>query len=173
MQLFMHRPNLENLPPLSTLEADYDLHAMTADEWDGVANVLQTAFGDAWDAARVQREFVDAADVIETYVITHGGTVVATASARLLPEAHPNSGYVHYVGALPGHKGKRLGYESTLATLHKFVELGCRDAVLETDDFRLPAVKTYLNLGFVPEHRHESHPERWEAVRRNLQPNQS
>ncbi len=33
-----------------------------------------------------------------------------------------------------------------------------------TDDWRLPAVKTYLNLGFEPEIIHESHPARWKAV---------
>jgi mycothiol synthase len=168
MQLFMRRPHLDNLPQHSPLPEGYNLHLMTPEEWNGVANVLQTAFEDAWDIARVQREFVDAPDVIETYVITHNGEVVATASARLLPDAYPNSGYVHYVGALYGHKGKRLGYEVTLATLQKFVELGCKDAVLETDDHRLPAIKTYLNLGFVPENRHESHPQRWEAVQENL-----
>jgi mycothiol synthase len=81
--------------------------------------------------------------------------------ARLLPDAYPGSGYVHWVGADPAHRGKRLGYLASLATLHEFVRLGCKDAVLETDDFRLPAIKVYFKLGFAPEYRHATHAPRW------------
>ena len=42
--------------------------------------------------------------------------------------------------------------------------MNCQQAALLTDDPRLPAIKTYLNLGFVPEHRDDTHPARWEAV---------
>jgi hypothetical protein len=41
-------------------------------------------------------------------------------------------------------------------------------AVLETDDFRLPAVRTYLRLGFVPEPRTPGEARRWSKVLRNL-----
>jgi mycothiol synthase len=41
-------------------------------------------------------------------------------------------------------------------------------AVLETDDFRLPAVRTYLRLGFVPEPRTPGDARRWSKVLRNL-----
>jgi hypothetical protein len=40
--------------------------------------------------------------------------------------------------------------------------------VLETDDFRLPAVRTYLRLGFVPEPRTPGEARRWSKVLRNL-----
>ena len=85
-----------------------------------------------------------------------------------LPDAYPDSGYLHWVGASPDYAGKRLGYAVTLAVLEEFVRLGCKDAVLETDDARLPAIRTYLNLGFLPTHRHETHAERWSAIEQNL-----
>jgi hypothetical protein len=40
--------------------------------------------------------------------------------------------------------------------------------VLETDDFRLPAVRTYLRLGFVPEPRAPGDARRRSTVLRNL-----
>ena len=40
-----------------------------------------------------------------------------------------------------------------LAALYEFARMGLTDAVLETDDDRLAAIKTYQNLGFQPEHR--------------------
>ncbi len=72
------------------------------------------------------------------------------------------------VGARTHHMGKRLGYWVTLATLYHFVEEELTDAVLQTDDFRLPAIKTYLNLGFEPLLVHENQPDRWREVFRTL-----
>jgi mycothiol synthase len=71
---------------------------------------------------------------------------------------------VHYVAAAPDHAGKKLGYLASLATLYEFVRLKCKMAVLDTDDYRLPAIKTYLNLGFMPYHRDDTHEARWTAV---------
>ncbi len=61
-----------------------------------------------------------------------------------------------------------MGYFITLVTLHEFKRMGLHDAVLETDDPRLAAIKTYQNLGFAPEYRHDSHLERWAIVIANL-----
>jgi mycothiol synthase len=105
-----------------------------------------------------------APDVREIFVITRDGVPVATASARLDPDRFPGSGYVHWVAADPAQSGRGLGYAATLATLHAFVALGCRDAVLETDDERLPAIRTYRKLGFAPEFADDTHAARWQAV---------
>lgn len=167
--LLMRRPHLQNLPPLPALLSGYKLHEMTPPTQVSVAEVLRMAFEDErWDEERVQIEFVEMPDVMKTFVITHDASVIATASTRLLPHLYPHSGYLHYVGVHPAFQGQRLGYAVSLAVLHEFARLGCRDAVLETDDFRLPSVKTYLNLQFSPENRHPSHPERWSEVMSNL-----
>lgn len=36
--------------------------------------------------------------------------------------------------------------------------------MLKTDDFRLPAVRTYLRIGFVPEYRSEEERSAWSGV---------
>ena len=46
--------------------------------------------------------------------------------------------------------GKNLGYSLSLAALNYFRKKGIKEVFLYTDDFRLPAIKTYLKLGFKP-----------------------
>ena len=41
-------------------------------------------------------------------------------------------------------------------------------AQLKTDDFRLPAIKTYLNIGFKPDLSTDDYKERWEKIYENL-----
>ncbi|MHB9130156.1 MAG: GNAT family N-acetyltransferase [Armatimonadota bacterium] len=102
------------------------------------------------------------------FFITHGKEPVATASAWYVPEKLPDAGMIHYVGACDKHTGKKLGYWVSLAALHHMVQERRRRAWLSTDDTRLPAIKTYLNLGFAPLLIHEEQRERWAAVFRAL-----
>ena len=83
---------------------------------------------------------------------------------RLDPARFPGSGYLHWVGVHAAHRGRRLGYVISLAVLHRFRALGCRDAVLETDPPRLPAIRTYLRLGLRPEPAIPAHEEMWPAL---------
>lgn len=163
--LFMRRPNLDRLPPLD-LPDGYALRAATVADAEAMAVMLAGAFPEmTWTTEDVrQRLLLGDASVRATFVITRGEVLAATASVRILPTVYPGSGYIHWVGTAPGHRGKRLGLLASLATLHEFVRLGCADAVLETDDFRVPAIKVYLSLGFRPEYRHATHAPRWAAL---------
>ena len=60
------------------------------------------------------------------------------------------SGYVHMVKARASEQGKGLGHAMARYALRVFAERGVERVVLTTDDFRLPAVKTYLSAGFLP-----------------------
>jgi mycothiol synthase len=162
--LFMRRLNLDDLPPLD-LPNGYVVRAATDADADALAALLGGAFPEmSWTAANVRERLLDESSVRATFVIDREGIPVATASARIMPDDYPGSGYIHWVGTAPGHRGKRLGSLVSLATLHEFVRLGCVDAVLETDDFRVPAIKVYLALGFCPEYRHPTHAPRWAAL---------
>jgi mycothiol synthase len=169
-QLFMRRPRLDDLPPLPRLPPGHELRVATADDADGIAAIMASAFGPDWTVDRVRRELLDAEDVETTFVITSGGVPVATASLRLLPDRYPGSGYVHWVGVHAEHRGKRLGRAVSLAVLRRCRDLGCRDAVLETDPPRLPAIRTYLNLGFRPEHVVPEHEAVWQDILGALAP---
>ena len=160
----MRRPTLDALPNLPTLPAGSTLRTAGPNDAPALAALLQKAFPEeVWTLERVQSVLLEAPDVEETYLITRGAELLATASARIAPE-FPQSGYLHWVAVAPEAQGQRLGFDISLAVLHDFARRGCRDAVLETDDDRLPAIKTYQNLGFVPEQNHATHPERWTEV---------
>jgi mycothiol synthase len=62
------------------------------------------------------------------------------------------------------HRGKHPGRVVSLAVLHAFREAGCRDAVLETDPPRLPAIRLYLALGFRPEYVASEHDALWRSI---------
>ncbi len=167
--LFMRRATLDNLPLLPPLPDGYVIRDYKAEDLEPLSALMRIAFEDPqWSSDKLRRVLVDASDVKRIIVIEHAGLPVATASARLMPEQHPGSGYVHWVAVDPTHRGKRLGYIVTLACLYAFRDFGCRDAVLETDDHRLAAIKIYQELGFTPEDRHPTHAERWAIVISNL-----
>ncbi len=92
------------------------------------------------------------------------GAPVATASAWDAPGRAPETGQLHMVGTAPQHRGKHLGYWVSLAALHQLRREGRQSAMLSTDDFRLPAVKTYLRLGFEPTLVHGNQRRRWRNV---------
>ncbi|HZP81973.1 MAG TPA: GNAT family N-acetyltransferase [Chthonomonadaceae bacterium] len=164
-QLAMRRPNLDGLPELPPMPPGYLLRPGCAVDAESLAALLAIAFAtSAWTPEKALSELLANPDVKQTYLITCEGRVVATASALLLPETYPGTGIVHYVAADPEHKGRRLGYLVSLAVLHEFARLGCKDALLRTDDPRLPAIKTYLDLGFEPVFIDETHVARWQKV---------
>ena len=89
---------------------------------------------------------------------------VATASAWNRKDDGPERGNLHMVGrrSLPAAKG--AGYWASLGALWRLRREGRRDVLLQTDDFRLPAIVTYLRLGFIPHIVHPNQPDRWRAV---------
>jgi mycothiol synthase len=167
-QLFMRLPELGDLPPARPHEPRYALRAAVPADHGQVGELLSEAFEDRWDAKRVATEFSPDNGVEATYVVVSPAGVIATAAARRLPDRYPEAGYVHFVGVRASERGQRLGEAVTRRVLVHFAAAGLDQAVLETDDFRLPAVRTYLRLGFVPEPRTPGEARRWSKVLRNL-----
>jgi mycothiol synthase len=135
-----------------------------ADDADDLARLLGAAFPEmSWDAARAEKDLLKAPDVPVTFVVEEGARLVATASVRYVPR-FPESGYVHWVGVDPMARGRRLGTEVMAAVVRRFAEDGRDSAVLETDDFRLPAIASYLGQGFVPQYPEPDHEVRWSLI---------
>jgi mycothiol synthase len=165
-QLFMRLPELANRPARVPVPASYTLRMAGPEDLEGVAAVLSDSFEDTWDAERASMTLSAEEGVEATYIVCSGPEVVAVASARLLPALYPGAGYVHYVGVHSSHRGHRLGEVVVGRVLEHFATAGVASAVLETDDFRLPAVRIYLRLGFVPEYRSAGDEARWSQVLR-------
>ena len=82
------------------------------------------------------------------------GKPVATASASHNPRAtrhyFPFGGEIGYVAVDPGHRGKGLGRAVVARAVARLIEAGYRHIFVGVHGWRLPAVKCYLRLGFVP-----------------------
>ncbi len=96
--------------------------------------------------------------------IEAAGEPVATACAWRDRDDQWDTGQVHMVAVVPEHRGHRLSYWVSAAVCHVLRDWGMREVILTTDEFRKAAVKVYLNLGFLPVIRNESHWDRWAAV---------
>jgi len=170
-QLQMLRPHLRDLPAVPPLPEGYRLreYAGSAD-LPALITTLSEAFAEPWDEARVGRELTEMPTVKAIYVVESRGTVVGTTTSRLVADQFPDSGYVHWVGVANDHLRRGLGAALLARVLHDFQARGYRDAILETDDQRSPAISAYLKFGFVPiyEVKGEDHRDRWSAVFQRL-----
>jgi len=78
------------------------------------------------------------------------------------------SGTLHMVSVLPKANGKGLGKVLCQHAMQYLTKNGCDEVVLNTDDFRLPAIKTYLRLGFKPIIASEEMQARWDAIYKEI-----
>ena len=162
-QLLMRR-DLTDLPPLNLPDGVTVRHFQEGDEgiWE---NIISLSFESPHEFNPGMKDDSAFRNDRVLFLLVEG-VPVATASAWFVPKYGDDTGFVHMVGALPSYQGRRLGYWVTLAVLYKLKAEGYLYAVLTTDDFRLAAIKTYLNLGFsIDKSDHGSIPERWEKIK--------
>jgi mycothiol synthase len=95
------------------------------------------------------------------FVMTDDGEPVATACAWLPEQFEWRWGQLHMVAVVPEHQGKRLSYWVSAAVCDVYRRWGVPEVQLTTDEFRLAAVKVYVNLGFRPVMRTVEHYDRW------------
>ena len=152
------------LPPGYTLAT---LAERTPSEWIAVLNA--TGQLGAWDRARAERCINDPRPVVPegTYLVMHRGHAVATA-CTVLPTPAERRAELGWVAVDPAHQGRGLGLQVCAAVLWYARRHGWTAAILNTDDWRLPAIRIYLKLGFEPEIPHDSHPARWQEIHRLL-----
>ena len=164
-QLRMVRPNLYRLPKVQVPDG-YEIR--TYEKGDDVhwANVISASFDRTFTTADFYQDIGGKSlfNPDGLYFVTFQGTPVGTTYARILVPGESEMGSVHMVAVTPEHTGKRLGKSVTLCALHFFQKRDFKCAILGTDDFRLPAIKTYLNLDFVPVYIDADHPERWSRI---------
>ena len=94
------------------------------------------------------------------------GRVVATAAACM--DGASKRGNLHMVSSVEDIRGKGVGRAVCDAAVRCFVDNGIAEADLSTDDFRIPAIKIYLALGFRPYLYETDMPDRWRAIKKTL-----
>ena len=71
---------------------------------------------------------------------------------------------IGWVAVHPEFQGRGIGKLISGSAVEKALELGSRPIYLLTDDFRVPALCSYLKLGFTPDNKHSSYAERWREI---------
>jgi mycothiol synthase len=161
-QLVMYRPNLAELPAVQLPEG-YSCRTYQPGDEAAWESIIFQSF--QWKSDfRKQMEEDEYYNLGKIFFICYGDTPIATASAWHRPAWGRHVGYLHMVGVIPGHGGKGLGLQVSLAALHHMANTGKEASILETDDFRIPAIKTYLRLGYKPLLIHENQAERWKDL---------
>lgn len=90
---------------------------------------------------------------------------VCAATIAVICDYAKQEGYVHMVSCKPEFRGRGLGSLMNRLVIDVFKAEGMRTAWLTTDDWRIPAIKSYLRIGFEPDR--ESEPDfeaRWQKI---------
>ena len=158
-QLAMSMNSLDVLPRL-VLPEGYDLKSFAEGDAAAWEEIIHDSFG-------VEFSFAQSMATSQHFrpervkFIRFDGTPIATASAWSTDDC---IGYLHMVGVHSKHLGHGLGGQVSLAALYQMASEGRTRVLLNTDDFRIPAIKTYLKLGFVPLLVHHNHIQRWTSI---------
>jgi mycothiol synthase len=169
-QLEMRLASLDGLPEIEVAEG-YRLRTYQEGDLTAWGRLISECIGGQYDEAACRESLLMGTPQFspeDLFFAERDGEPVGTTCAlrKYLPGEGP--GHLHMVAVTAAHRGHHLGRALIVAALRRFGELGYRGVILSTDDFRLPAIRTYLDLGFEPVLSHESHAERWRLVRAKL-----
>lgn len=153
------------LPELTVAEG-FRLRAIADSELAPYNELRVSTDFKAWDEGKL-REFrskvlPDGMFLIEE-IATGRFAASATAETADFGE-YPEVGVLGWVMAHPDFRGRHLGRSVSVGAMHRLYAAGYRAFSLLTDDFRLAAVKTYLNLGWKPWLYLDDMADRWRAL---------
>ncbi|MBQ9337939.1 MAG: GNAT family N-acetyltransferase [Lentisphaeria bacterium] len=136
-----------------------------------VYNELRVAAGfTAWkesDLALFRERVLDDAIYLAEERATGRFAASAAASSSLMA-VHLRHGSLDWVMTHPDFRGKHLGRIVSIRAMQRLHEHGYRTFYLLTDDARLPAIKTYLGLGWRPWLFQEDMEPRWRKIADDL-----
>jgi mycothiol synthase len=87
------------------------------------------------------------------FMVVHSATGEIAASAMALSDMQEfgqEGGELGWLASDPAHAGKGLGTAVSAAVTARFIQHGYQAIHLYTEDYRLPALKLYLRLGYIP-----------------------
>ena len=82
------------------------------------------------------------------FLISPSGDIAGTVTYQYTNDEA--TGCIHMVGIEKSYQGKRLAVPLNLYAVQKMIDNGKSKIILTTDDWRIPAIKTYLRAGFSP-----------------------
>ena len=163
--------NLSGGRPLDvSLPDGYLLRTYRSGDEDGWFRVMALAGFEGWNREKL-KPWLTKILPNGWFMVVHSATdtIVATAMAVHGPtNDFPFGGELGWVAADPEHAGRNLGIAVCGAVTQRLLDMGYSMIHLNTDDFRLPAVKIYLKLGYVPFLFAPDMADRWRVICRTL-----
>jgi len=169
-QLEMIRPDLKRLPRPGVARG-YRLRTYRSGDEAAWARLVSAGIGGKWTVKGVRAELTGQERFLPDglfFAETTKGEIAGTACAWRPSPDEWDEGSLHMVAVDEKHRGHGLGRALCSAVLRYFRQKGFKRVSLRTDDFRLPAVKIYLDLGFEPVIVDELHRQRWQDIRATL-----
>jgi GNAT superfamily N-acetyltransferase len=170
--LMMVRPHMDDIPSIPFPEG-YGIRAMRLGEgglWTDIERDAETYFPIADDL--FEREFgrdLEATQWRCFFVVNARGAAVGTISAWYnRSRKGQDHGQIHWVAVRPAYQGKGLGKAALSYTLREMSQWHER-CFLGTQSKRLPAIKLYLDFGFVPDLDEPGAIEGWREVKERLE----
>jgi mycothiol synthase len=137
--------------PSSPLPEPYRLRVYEAGGENAWLDLLNASaeFG-AWNRDRLEREILSTLLPGGGIFAAHEGRLIGCASVCFMKEYSPNA-ILMYVALLPEHRGKGLGQALVWETLRVSQRERYPAMILHTENHRHAAVRTYFQLGFLPQ----------------------
>ena len=92
----------------------------------------------------------------------------AVATLTVICDCEKKEGYVHMVACRESARGRGYGTLLNQVALYTLKKEGMETAYLTTDDWRIPAIKSYLRAGFEPDLSTEDFQARWKRIYQTL-----
>lgn len=89
---------------------------------------------------------------------------VAAATITVICDYEKKEGYIHMVACKEQFRGLGFGNLLNEIAVEALKNEGMESAYLTTDDWRIPAIKTYLKYGFTPDISTDNFKERWDKI---------
>jgi mycothiol synthase len=155
-------------PPRTEVPGGYAVRTYT----DGDESAFQALLASE-DWAMSDRQWQEYRDRLlpnGLFLIVHTGSNTLVASAGAVHNPNPGRYYFPFGGELgdlivhPGHRGRGLGHTAAALVVRRLLAAGYESIRVGVQGFRLPAIKTYLKLGFVPFLHHDDLLGRWQRI---------
>ncbi len=161
-QLEMIRGN-QPVPAVPELSPGYSLRQVALEDRQSYSQTFATAFDDPSPFGDLMKHSLPDGFFVVEHMPT--GTVVAASTAAIYKKSqHPDGHSLQWVVAHPDHRGNGAGRVTVAAATQSLANHAPHYSYLSTDDFRIPAISIYLNLGWEPLLYREDQAERWRAV---------
>lgn len=105
-------------------------------------------------------------DPDKCFLVFAGGEAVGTFT--VICHYAERDGYIHMVGLKSEFRGMGIGTFMNSYSVYVLKKEGMKTAHLTTDDFRIPAIRSYLRAGFVPDETVELFDTRWPPIMKKV-----